>query len=247
MVYVVILTSQFCEVFWGQHFTLKCKVMKTHSIQKTLVPFAICFCLSLALFPDTSLDIEKYSTNGLELEFVKPHLDEDIAEHSQGVYIQVSAFSPVLVKDYHGFKEALGFKESGGNYFSVNTYGYMGKYQFGIETLKMIGVYDAAHFMSSPEMQEMAFLANTKRNKWILRKYIQHFQGETIGGVEVTESGILAAAHLAGPGSVIKFLGSDGNQNFKDGYGSTLSEYMQRFSGYDTSDIKPDKKAKVRI
>ena len=123
----------------------------------------------------------------------------------------------------------------------------MGKYQFGIETLKMIGVYDADLFISSPKIQEQAFLANTKRNKWILRKYIKNYEGKIVGDVKVTESGILAAAHLAGPGNVKKFLKSDGNHNFRDGYGSTLSSYMQRFSGYDTSDIEPERRAKVRI
>ena len=42
-----------------------------------------------------------------------------------------------LNKDFTGFKELLAFKESGGSYSSINKYGYMGKYQFNINTLKM--------------------------------------------------------------------------------------------------------------
>ena len=61
----------------------------------------------------------------------------------------------------------------------------------------------------------------------------------------VTESGILAAAHLAGPGSVKKYLRSYGLDNFADGYGTTICHYMKRFSGYDTSFVKPNKKAKA--
>lgn len=94
-------------------------------------------------------------------------------------------------------------------------------------------------------MQEKAFIANAERNKWILRKDIKRFDGKIISGVKVTESGILAAAHLAGPGSVKKFLRSYGNQNFADAYGSTVKYYMNKFGGYDTSSIVPKKKAKA--
>ncbi len=131
------------------------------------------------------------------------------------------------------------------NYFTVNTLGYLGKYQFGKETLKMIGIYSPNQFLKNPELQEKAFFANTKRNKWVLRKDIKRFEGKSIGGVKVTESGILAAAHLAGPGSVKKFLRSYGSSNFSDAYGSSVKYYMKKFSGYDTSIVIPNKKAKA--
>ena len=73
------------------------------------------------------------------------------------------------------------------------------------------------------------------------------FVGKKIGGVLITESGILAAAHLAGAGSVKKYLRSYGAQNFADGYGSTVRYYMKRFAGYDTSFITPERRAKVYI
>ena len=147
----------------------------------------------------------------------------------------------------HSFSPELGksFKESQGDYFTVNTYGYLGKYQFGKETLKLIGVYNPVNFLNNPELQEKAFLANAERNKWILRRDIANFVGKKINGVKVTESGILAAAHLAGPGNVKKYLRSYGQDNFADGYGTTISYYMKKFSGYDTSFVKPNKKAKV--
>ena len=145
------------------------------------------------------------------------------------------------------FKEALAFKESRGNYFSVNTFGYLGKYQFGAETLKMIGIYSPNQFLQNPELQEKAFLANAERNKWILRKDIKRFTGKTVDGILVTESGILAAAHLAGPGSVKKFLRSYGQNNFADAYGTTVKKYMKKFSGYDTSSIKANRRAKATV
>ena len=99
--------------------------------------------------------------------------------------------------------------------------------------------------MYSPELQEKAFLANAARNKWVLRKDIKRFEGKMIGGIKITESGILAAAHLAGPGNVKKFLRSFGANNLSDAYGSSVKYYMKKFSGYDTSHIAANQKAKV--
>jgi hypothetical protein len=155
------------------------------------------------------------------------------------------SFSPYLGKTFVGFKEALAFKESRGDYSSVNTFGYLGKYQFGSETLKLIGIYNPAQFLKNPALQERAFIANASRNKWILRRDIKNFVGKRINGILITESGILAAAHLAGPGSVKEYLRSYGLDNFSDGYGTTVEYYMKRFSGYDTSFVKPDKLAKA--
>ena len=84
-------------------------------------------------------------------------------------------------------------------------------------------------------------------NKWILRKDISRFVGKKISGIQITESGILAAAHLAGPGSVKKFLRSYGGVNFSDAFGSSITHYMKKFSGYDTSYIVANKKAKVTL
>ena len=123
----------------------------------------------------------------------------------------------------------------------------MGKYQFGIGTLALIGIYDADEFISSAELQEAAFYANASRNKWILRRDIKNFVGKTVNGVKVTESGILAAAHLAGPGSVKKYLRSWGAQAFSDAFGTTIKTYMKRFGGYDTSFVQPERRAKATI
>jgi hypothetical protein len=186
------------------------------------------------------LDLESFSTANLELDYtVEPLLEDEAFEE---VHL---ANLPKLGKSYLGFKEALGFKESRSNYKSVNEYGYMGKYQFGKGTLELIGIYNTQEFMNSPAMQEAAFYANASRNKWILIRDIKRFSGKTINGVEVTESGILAAAHLAGPGSVKKYLRSWGAHAFSDAFGTSIKNYMKKFGGYDTSFIQPDKRAKA--
>lgn len=219
--------------------------MKTNILHNFIFPFAICFFIALALYPNSNLDPQKYSTDGLDLDFTVSNeiaMVNDEKPSSKG-----DMFSPYLGKSFEGFKEALAFKESQGNYFRVNTLGYLGKYQFGKETLKMIGIYNPNQFLYNPELQEKAFIANAERNKWILRKDIARFEGKNIAGITVTESGILAAAHLAGPGSVKKFLRTYGKQNFSDAYGTSVRNYMKKFSGYDTSIVEADKKAKARI
>ena len=152
---------------------------------------------------------------------------------------------PFLGSSFIGFREALAFKESQGNYFTINTLGYLGKYQFGIGTLKLMGVYNATYFLNNPVLQERVFQINIARNKWILRKDINRFVGKRIGGVEITESGMLAAAHLAGAGNVKKYLRSYGKYNVADVYGTNIKHYMKKFSGYDVSYVAPKRNPKV--
>ncbi len=194
-------------------------------------------------YSNQTSSISQYAIKDLSLNYTVNDLSK---ENKQPTGFNTSSnyeFSPYLGKSFVGFKEALAFKESGGNYFSVNTYGYLGKYQFGKGTLKMIGITNASQFLKNPKLQEKAFVANVARNKWILRRDIKNFVGKRINGIIVTESGILAAAHLAGPGSVKKYLRSYGLDNFADGNGTTISYYMKRFSGYDTSFVKPNRLA----
>jgi hypothetical protein len=137
----------------------------------------------------------------------------------------------VNIDETESFLDAIGYKESGNNYDIVNSYGYMGRYQFGKRTLRGLG-YNVTQeeFLSSPEVQEMAMMSLLKHNKKKLQKYIDQYSGDTLHGVYITESGVLAAAHLAGAGNVRKFF-KRGNE-FKDGYGTSMTSYMTQFGGY---------------
>lgn len=212
--------------------------MKKNILQVTLV--LIVTVLVASSFSFRKVDLSVYKTTGMKFNYFVPNHDDELLPIAA-----TPQYSLFLGKTYVGFKEAVGFKESRGDYTSVNQYGYMGKYQFGKETLRMIGVHNADTFMEDPELQEKAFKAYTSRNKWILRRDIKRFKGRFINGVKVTESGILAAAHLAGAGNVKKFLRSYGSYNFEDANGVSIRYYLKKFSGYDTSLIRPDRKAKV--
>jgi len=149
---------------------------------------------------------------------------------------------PVTGNSFIGFKEALGFKESQGIYSRINTFGYLGKYQFGKSTLKRFNIYNTAAFLEDAKLQEDAFAALCSVNKWILIRDIKRSVGKKINGTRITESGILAAAHLAGAGSVKKYLRSNGNYEFSDAYGTTIQNYMKKFAGYDTSIVEANRK-----
>lgn len=135
------------------------------------------------------------------------------------------------LKNHYAFLDAVGHRESSGNYKAVNRYGYLGKYQFGRSTLNHIKIEATdEEFLNSPKLQEEAMHRLLLANKKSLRKYIRKYNNKTVHGVYITESGLLAAAHLGGAGSVRKFL-KKGYQ-FKDGNGTKLTSYIEQFAGY---------------
>lgn len=153
---------------------------------------------------------------------------------------------PFTGRYFIGFKEAIAHKESQGKYDKINTLGYMGKYQFGIETLKSIGINDSVGFINNPRLQEKAFVVLLSKNKYALKDYINYYEGKIVDGVKITESGILAAAHLGGSGSVKRFLNSNGEKKCKDDYGTSVKIYMKDFGGFETTGIKAIKNAKIK-
>lgn len=156
-------------------------------------------------------------------------------------------FSPHTGKTYLGFKEAVALSESSGNYFAVNRYGYRGRYQFGRSTLQWVGVRNANKFLKSTILQERAFEALVAKNKFLLRHHLERFEGKIIGGVKITESGLIAAAHLGGAGNVKDFLDSNGKDVFSDGNGVPITIYMKKFSNYDISMIEANRAARAIV
>ena len=137
------------------------------------------------------------------------------------------------IKDDNKFLDDIGFRESSNNYKAVNQFGYLGKYQFGRKTLNSLGFENVSNreFLENISIQEEAMYALLNHNKKILRRQIQKYHGQTIHGIYITESGILAAAHLAGAGNVRKFFRK--GYEFKDGNGTKMTSYMTLFSGYN--------------
>jgi|TARA_B110000503_G_scaffold100108_1_gene149781 hypothetical protein len=197
------------------------------------------FSLFVAFSPSPKSDFREASASTEILNY-----NFDVIETSK---MNTNTKFPFLENSYIAFKEALAFKESQGKYTTVNSLGYLGKFQFGVSTLELLGIYNPKSFLTNPALQEKAFLANTRRNKWVLRRDIKRFVGKEIDGIEVTESGILAAAHLAGPGNVKRYLRSLGAEDFTDAYGTGIPYYMRKFSGFDTSFVTPHKKPNLTL
>ena len=153
---------------------------------------------------------------------------------------QISVIQPKLkvvklpiVKNYSSFLDAVGHRESTNNYKAVNQFGYLGKYQFGRKTLNAIGLDSVSNreFLANPNIQEEAMSILLKKNRHTLRREIRKYVGDTVNGIYITESGILAAAHLAGAGNVKKFFRK--GYEFKDGNGTKMTSYMIMFADYD--------------
>ncbi len=170
--------------------------------------------------------------------------------------------------DINAFLKKLYASEGGTDPKIINKYGYIGKYQFGEDALVDLGYYKADgtknrntndkfeydwagewtgkngvrnrnDFLNSESAQDAA------AKEWValLCKKMKHFKlqnyiGQTIKGIEITESGIIAAAHLKGYGSskypgVIQFLKSNGDTDPVDANKTPVSLYMAKFAGYD--------------
>ena len=130
------------------------------------------------------------------------------------------------------FLDAIANAESSNRYKVTNRFGYMGKYQFHKQTLKSLGYkVSKKEFLNSPELQERAMMDLLLSNKRALGSRINKWEGRKVKGKRITESGILAAAHLGGVGNVIKFM-EDGD-DFKDGNGTSIIKYLTLFSGYN--------------
>ena len=161
--------------------------------------------------PIVSLEIKPITP--LHINYVKPPLVIKLSQHQQ-------------------FLNAIGHRESTNRYDVVNAYGYMGKYQFGKKTLRGLGIkVTQEEFINNPSLQEQAMQLLLKHNKKKLRRYIEKYEGKMVHGVYITESGILAAAHLGGQGNVRRFFRN--GYEFKDGFGTKITSYMKLFGGYD--------------
>ncbi len=158
--------------------------------------------------------------------------------------IKFRSVSEYVMNKYHEseftrFINDLGFKESGNNWLSVNLVGCFGEWQFAESTLRYLGYRKVTlkKFRTNPaifprEMQLQALKSLIKINLNLLVDY-NHFIGDSIRGVKITKAGMIAASHLGGAGSLMKFLNSNGEINSKDVLGTSIYDYLKRFSYYD--------------
>lgn len=149
---------------------------------------------------------------------------------------------------YQSWKDAIGRRESGGNYSSINRFGFAGKYQFGNPALfdcgfttqsvtnNMImrdpqswggrksvdtGVRSIEDFLANRgNCQEIAMDINVRRNYSALQR-----AGAITNATPARElGGYLAVAHLLGAGGAIRF--ARGDKSGRDGNGVSGQAYF---------------------
>lgn len=140
--------------------------------------------------------------------------------------------------EFTRFINDLGYRESGNNWLCVNHIGCFGEWQFAESTLRFLGFRKVTlkKFRSDPseftrEAQIGALKALIRVNMCYLKDY-ERYLGTTVKGIKVTKSGLIAASHLGGAGSVKIFLNSGGRIDKKDSLGTAVSDYMRKFSTY---------------
>src|SRR5215212_910679 len=159
---------------------------------------------------------------------------------------------------YQDFLYALGASESSNRYDFVS--GPAGYYQATEPALMAVGYYrwdgtsandwnngwtgkdginSLSDFLNNPAVQDkwvgewFSYLWNTEFNDLGIKQYI----GQTIGGITITASGLLAGAHLGGAPAVADWLRSGGTAYWADGNGTTVANYISKFAGYSMEPI----------
>jgi hypothetical protein len=141
--------------------------------------------------------------------------------------------------EFSRFVNDLGFTESGNNWLSVNCIGCFGEWQFAESTVQFLGFrnvtlrkFKADSSIFPRELQRLALESLIKVNLSLLKDY-KHYIGDTIKGVVVTKSGLIAASHLGGARTVQLYLASNGRVNKEDCLGTSVGDYMRKFGKYE--------------
>ena len=146
------------------------------------------------------------------------------------------------------FLNALSILESSGDHTKVNTFGYLGKYQFGEVALEATGYYikDASvrndwkgkwtgkggvfskeDFLNRPYLQDKILMELIRIN-WDIaqRNGLHKYINKQVHGIKITKAAIIAGMHLKGGLAVKNFLRH--NTDSSDGLGTTVSTYMKK-------------------
>lgn len=151
--------------------------------------------------------------------------------------------------------------ESGGAPSNVvNAGGYSGKYQLGKAALVDAGIYQPAphedlaaqqpgqwwgtfnvpgqgsmtyqQWLNNPGAQDASWQAHqTNLEGEIQKRGLDKYIGQTVGGVPVTQSGLIAMMQIGGPQGTQQFLQTGGAYNPADKNGTTIADYGKRVAG----------------
>jgi hypothetical protein len=162
------------------------------------------------------------------------HIPNEVAS-VDSVVIPVTPDTTELEKFLHH----IGLRESNNKLTVVNQFGMLGKYQFSPTTLKhFLGdTVTRQQFLRSAELQDSIMVRYMRDNNSRLQDLISRHDGTTFKGIRITRSGILAAAHLAGPGGVRHFFATNDTHGRRDANGTSVRDYLRLFSGYNLGEV----------
>ncbi len=157
---------------------------------------------------------------------------------------------------YEAFFAAIRQRESSNDYGIVNGPGFVGAYQFGEAALidlgfvnpdghnfdndinggwtGKLGINGTAEFLANHSAQDQA-AAEWWPLLWsrIRGLDLEFYDQQTLNGVRLTKSGMVAAAHLVGTGALRTFINSGGTTIIRDGNGTAITDYLTLFADYD--------------
>jgi hypothetical protein len=160
-------------------------------------------------------------------------------------YIKLKKLLPKS-KNYNfsNFLFDLAVYESSGNWKAKNG-DHIGLWQMGTMSRKDISNYmhNIDNF-SSKDFENNPYLYSIYKQKesviyhtiWIEKNmidYIEKYKNTYINDIFITKSGIIAACHLVGVGSVKKYLDSNGKNISLDGNETSIEEYLINFWHYN--------------
>jgi integrating conjugative element protein (TIGR03758 family) len=173
----------------------------------------------------------------------------------------VSAIA-IAAATHEDFLHALAVRESSLDPTKTNVFGYTGLFQMGEAALQDAGYYKGdstpkkndwggaftgknginsiGDFKANPDAQVAAVVAyHNAVWKSIQALGLDKAIGQTINGLTITQSGLIAGAHLVGVGNLQKFINSNGATIPVDGNGTPISEYISKFGGYAIAGTPP--------
>ena len=167
------------------------------------------------------------------------------------LYAKPIVVSHTRVKgDLSIYMHQMALRESNNTLGVVNRIGMLGKYQFSPKTLWGLGIrfkVDKNTFLSDERLQDDAMIAYLKRNRNFLSFLIFKYDGRVYNGMYITESGLLAGAHLVGPHGLRAYFDPIYTvtvrdrifrPRIQDSNGTKVSEYIEMFSGYDLTELE---------
>ena len=185
----------------------------------------ICVLVLLLVLDGTNGKQEQIDISKLSIPIVEVEVEEDESDSR---------------KDLLRFLEAIALFESNNRYDVVNSYGFLGRYQFSPRTIKHLG-YDILNedFLRNKRLQDEIMLAYMRENYVSLRPYIEEYNNTNYKGMYITTSSILAGAHFAGAMGMKRFLLNKLDSiGTVDANGMTLRKYMTKFSDYNVEEVE---------